>query len=383
MTADASAPCRVAVRLGDAELDVALPTGVPVGALLPSLWDIATSHGVAPRPAAAPSAWRLHQPGRAPLDSSITLSELGIRDGDSLILSPVHIPDPHVRAHDTTDELAHATAGPAWTTEWSRTAALLIGVATTGLIGFVVVPGPSAAPRLLLGAAATAMTSVACAAIARHAGDLLLTAAMVSGLVAVAALPATLTTAPAAPTAPITGVTLGALGVALLCVAGRLAIATAGPAAAWSAGRARRRHAHLVSAAAVTAGLGVGLSALGTDPPGWPGWAFTAAVAAALLLRVRTQPDAITRALLIASGALCAAIAFTTIPGALTLLSVGTCAGAAALALWLGLRPPRPAPAGALRRCADAADVLVPAAVIPLAAWALGLYGSARGWWPL
>ena len=376
MTADASAPCRVAVRLGGAELDVALPTGVPVGTLLPTLWDIAAGHGVAPRPAPAASAWRLHRPGRGPLDSSTTLSESGIRDGDSLILSPVHTPQPRVRAHDSADELAHATAGPVWTARWSRAAALLIAVAATGLIGFMVVPGPSAAPRILLAAAATAVASAACA---RHAGDVARTAAMVSGLLAVAALPATLTAAPAART---TGVTLGALGVVLLCVAGRLAIATAGPAESWSAERARRRHAHLVSAAAVSAGLGVGLSALGTGPSGWPRWAFTAAVAVALLLRIRTQPDAIARALLTASGVLCAAVTFATIPGTHPLLSVGACAGAAVVAVWLGLRSSRPAPAGALRRCADTAGLLVPAAVIPLAAWALGLYGSARGWSP-
>lgn len=376
MTPDAAAPCRVAVRLGGAELDVALPAGVPVGALLPALWDIAAGHGVAPRPAPAPSAWRLHQPGRAPLDSSMTLSELGIRDGDSLILSPVHTPDPHVRAHDPADELARATSGAVWTAEWSRTAALVIAVATTGLIGFLVVPGPSAAPRLLLGTAATAMASVACATAAR-CGDLMFTAALVTGLAAVAALPATLTGAPAAHT---TGVTLAALGVILLCVGGRLTIATA---ASWSAGRARRRHAQLVAAAAATAGLGVVLSVLGPEPPGWPRWAFTAAVAAALLVRASSQPDAIARALLIASGALCAAVTFTTIPGALTRWAIALCAGAATVAVWLGLRPARPARSAALRRCADTAGLLVPAAVIPLAAWALGLYGSARGWSPL
>lgn len=379
MTADVSAPCRVAVRLGGAELDVALPTGVPVGALLPSLWDIAASHGVAPRPAPAVSAWRLHQPGRGPLDSSTTLSESGIRDGDVLILSPAPTPEPHVRTHDSADELARTMAGPVWTSEWSRTAALLIGVAATGLIGFMVVPGPFAAPRLLLAAAAAALASVLCTAVTRRTGDPMLIAAMVSGLVAVAALPATLT---AAQSAHSTGVALGALGVIVLCVAGRMALATAGPAESWSAGRARRRHAHLVSAAAVAAALGVGFSAPGAGPPGWPRWAFTAAVAAALLLRIRTQPEAIARALLTASGVFSAAVTFTTIPGTHTLLSVGACAGGAAVAGWLGLRSPRPAPAGALRRCVDAAGLLVPAAVIPLAAWALGLYGSARGWSP-
>jgi type VII secretion integral membrane protein EccD len=212
--------CRVSVRAASTEVDLALPTAVPLDVLITSIIDIVSSHseehvllGTDARD------WQLCRPGAEPLSSSTTLGDSRIRDGDLLLLmsadghaaAPLFKDDFQIVASSTdttrpwTGQAARITAATAfvWAAGWCalillRSAAtdtapdraipavgvafaavfavavvrralddslstVAMSVAATGFVtvaGFLVVPGGPGAPNVLLGSAACSVAAI-------------------------------------------------------------------------------------------------------------------------------------------------------------------------------------------------------------------------------
>lgn len=94
---------RVSVHAGSAVVDVALPSAMPIAALVPPIVDILTAQGINELPGRRD---RLAVPGAAALDPSKTLLQNGVRDGDVLVLTTSEPPPPMVRYHDVADAVA-------------------------------------------------------------------------------------------------------------------------------------------------------------------------------------------------------------------------------------------------------------------------------------
>lgn len=101
---------RVSVYADDVHVDLALPSEVPVGSLIPPIVDIVAAQrgrGGTPEPA----CYRLCTVDQTPLDASETLSQQGIRDGTLLALSASSTPLPPPRFDDDADAVSTSLAG--------------------------------------------------------------------------------------------------------------------------------------------------------------------------------------------------------------------------------------------------------------------------------
>jgi WXG100 protein secretion system (Wss), protein YukD len=366
--------CRVVVHVDGFQLDVSLPVTVPIGALIPQLCDLAMSHGA---PALSmPMARQLSLPGLAPCDLAKTLGEIGICDGSILIITTDQVPPPVVRHHDDGSALASAAgSGPRWTADWSRTAALLTTVVMAALTGFLVVPGPSSVPRLLLACASAVAVSAAAALLGSSGTTPMTVVATVGGLVTAITLTATVFGI----SPGNAGVGLAVSAVVLLSVAGRISIVIAGVS---PARQAHQVLARLECAAAFAAASGVFAAVLGAERTGWPLAGFIAAVTTGLLLRSWTHPHPVTRSVLIAAGICCGTALLLNMEHGELLPPISLAAAAvvaAATSMWLGFRSPVLMAPPTLHRCVAAAEFAALAVAVPLAAWAVGLYHAARG----
>jgi type VII secretion integral membrane protein EccD len=123
--------CRVSVHAGTAVVDLALPSGMPVAALMPPVVDILQAHGVS-LPIA--TRYRLSIPGSRPLDSSMTLAQNGIRDGDALYLSVSAAEPPALRYDDVAEGVSEALDGRTWSRSQERRARRLTAALTAGFV---------------------------------------------------------------------------------------------------------------------------------------------------------------------------------------------------------------------------------------------------------
>jgi type VII secretion integral membrane protein EccD len=279
---------RVAVYWGSAAVDVALPAGIPVAVLLPSVVDIL---GV-DHPDREAARYRLSAPGASGLDPSMTLAQQNIGDGAILVLSRRSAPLAAPRYFDvaeavsTTLDAATAPGGgasraravrligavaailfagvgalailrnafrtyaesdvAATVTALVSAGALTLGLAaiahrgyrdpTAGLAlsliatafaavaGFVAVPGAPGTPNVLLAAAVAGVTAVVAM---RVSGCGVVTLTAVAGcatVVAVAGLVGVISAAPLR----VVALAAALISVGLLPVAARASIALAG-----------------------------------------------------------------------------------------------------------------------------------------------------------
>ncbi len=382
--------CRVELHADAWQLDLALPAGVPIAALIPSVVDLAADRG-AGRRGTAPMAvsYRLSCPGAPALDSSKTLSQHGIRDGAVLLLTRAAEELPAPRFDDPAEQISATVCARTrpWTPRSTRLTASLAATWLAAVAGFVAVPGGPGAPNALL--AATAAATVAM--LAMHLGD----AGPVSTavcclyvLVAVAALAVVLTRI----SPQVLGALIAAASICLLQVATRVSITVAGlsrrPDAPSVDSDDKSIRAHdlltgLVAALSAAAALGVVGAAVGVHTSGGPrfgGVVFAAVSAAALLLRARWHTERCQIAALVTGGiaALSAALvaAAVTVPQHPLWLSA-TAAGLAVGALYLGFAAPALSPLS--RRGVELLEYLALAAMVPAACWICGCYGAARG----
>ncbi len=132
---------RVSVHAGSTAVDVALPAGVPLAVLMPSIIDILDGRdGRDDRGSGEPLArrYRLSRPGAAALSTSTTLAQHGIRDGEVLVLTESATPPPAPRYEDVAEAVAAAldsTARPQSGSGHRQAARLTGAVAASALTG--------------------------------------------------------------------------------------------------------------------------------------------------------------------------------------------------------------------------------------------------------
>jgi type VII secretion integral membrane protein EccD len=124
----------VSVHAGTAVVDLALPSGMPVAALLPPIVDVLIAHGVSDLIGAR---YQLSIPGTAALESSMTLVQNGIRDGDVLVVSRSATPLPAFRYDDAAEAVSETlndrTSSPSQNHRVKRLSAALAASCLTGI----------------------------------------------------------------------------------------------------------------------------------------------------------------------------------------------------------------------------------------------------------
>ncbi|WP_113962849.1 type VII secretion integral membrane protein EccD [Mycobacterium shimoidei] len=278
---------RVSVHADDVQVDLALPAGVAVASLLPSIADllgVRDGHNddrVAAR-------YQLSRPGEAALDTSKTLAQHGIRDGSLLLFSKasteIPLPSFHDPAEAVSISLAASARPPTKRTArlssclaagWlsgigaltvirtvfptndgdqhgavagvvaaagcialvaaviaergfrDRLAGLTLGLQATGLMalaGLVAVPGSPGAPNALLASTAAAVTAVLVLHGVSSAATVFRTLACFAGFAALAALAVLVT---GQPLSAIGGICV-VISLALLEMSARLSVLLTG-----------------------------------------------------------------------------------------------------------------------------------------------------------
>ncbi len=239
---------RVSVHAGTAVVDLALPAGVPVAVLIPSIVD--TLNGLDGFDACEARCYELSRPGAPAFEESTTLADNDIRDGNFLVLG---WPQTQVAAarYDDSAEAVSATlvaAAPSWGRLGTRLAGAVAATCLTGVGGLALIR--NAFDRNEAGAAGVAACAVLVAllfaamahrafrdAIAALALSLIATAfAAVAGFLAVpgapgipnallaataaAAVPALAMRAAGCGTVTLTAISCGAVVVAAAALAG-------------------------------------------------------------------------------------------------------------------------------------------------------------------
>ncbi|MBS9535647.1 EsaB/YukD family protein [Mycobacterium sp. M1] len=373
---------RVCVQTGSVRTDLALPAGVPVAALIPSVVAIATAGRAGPPGLVAP--YRLARPGHPPLDGTRTLAQHQIDDGVTLLLTRDVAATPVPRFDDPAEQVAVAvceTARP-WTAPGRRFGAASAAAALAGLAGFVAAPGGPGSPNALLATAAAAAVTLltvpatGCAAPMR---------ATVCGVVALAVLAVFTATAAAA-----AGVSLQAVGAAVVTGAlavirlgGRIVVAVTGlarqPVRAQSAHRVLTALVGFGSAVFALGALGIAAGRQVSGVPGAAAAGFAGCAGAATLLQVRCHRDRRQAAALLAAGvtAVGAAVLIATrIAPAGRPLICGATIGLGAAAIALGFTGIGRSPT--LRRAVEPLHWLTLAALPALACWVCGGYAAVR-----
>ncbi len=387
---------RVAVHAGDDRVDVELPSGLPVALLLAPLCDIVDDavnavDGARDWPRHLPR--QLVRPGRGPVDTSKSLHDNGIRDGDILLLqNPKPPPSDSPPALGCADLIIASTtsARHAWTVSQSRLAGLAVTVVLAGAAGFATVPGPAAVPHLLLTASASGAAAFIAARVARYGRTAFTAQAFGTALVIAAALGAGSTGGDLR----CAGVLLSTAAITVLASAGRLALLLGGmsigatrdldPAAAAPVDPSTpvgEVLTALILASAATAALGVLLTL--SQRPTAASCALAATVSITLFSRARTHSVMPQRIALVAAATAAAAAMLAAVSQLNSVLGPWLCAAAAtlpAVAVRLGERAAQGGLSPVARNGAEMAERAVLAAVIPLACLSLDIYGAAWTW---
>jgi len=356
---------RVSVLIGESPLDLDVPAQLPIGLLIPMLWDIAAAALPELPRFELPLARDLHRPGRAALDPASTLAANDIRDGDTLILTARAPADPMVASVDPAAGFARGS-----TDTDSPVPPSVVGVAVVllaAVAGITALPGRPAVETGLLTAG---VTGAAAAVTARFTSPVspALGAVALTGVLGAGAAAAVLATGG---DLIQYGVLMVAVAIAVLAGAGQLTVILC--ATAFSASAAPQILSTLTGASAVSAGIAAPLLCVGGFD--WSRGALALAASALLVLRARAPGPLFSRSALVLAAAICAAAALTTAPSSIPGIPV-LALGLAGITVWFASRPRRPSPL--TRRIADITERLLLAAVVPLSCWAFGLYGLVR-----
>ncbi|MGW4356063.1 type VII secretion integral membrane protein EccD [Nocardia sp. NPDC004582] len=156
---------RVTVLAKHTQVDMAIPVDVPVALIIPSLVDLVDQHNRAndfdlDGESVEPRAWVLARVGRPPFANSLSLSELGVRDGELLMLQRAEYIAPAPLFDDIMDSVAIADADHfrGWSPRTARLtgSALAVAAMLTGCFGLLAVP--DAVPAWITAVVATAVT---------------------------------------------------------------------------------------------------------------------------------------------------------------------------------------------------------------------------------
>lgn len=425
------------IGIGGAEaVDVTLPADHPVTALIPPIVDAVLN---APASADAPLGWFLTRLGGDQLDTSMTLRQNNIHDGESILLTASPVRPPRRRPGDSSavvaDQVANAAAPAAlpdavtaaavtatiigaavltgtgavtgtttqlWTAAALSAAAVVAAVlagstaqrisavlAVTSVAfavaaGFLAVADAAWAYGLLLGASSGFAVTILLWHLASAGTAVLSTLA---GLTGAAVLTAAIGVSVDLPFGAA-GAVLTALALVALALASKLTVALAGLGPARpSIGDRRARFGRRVLAGLVTgwsaaAALGVAAVAAGALSGSVLPIAaalFAADVGLLLLLRTRTHVSLDGRIALFAGGFGAWAASGTVAVSAAPEYSSWWCAPVVAAALIAVGRPAGPgSPNPLVRHVFQIIENLALAGVFPLAAWVGDLYGLVR-----
>jgi type VII secretion integral membrane protein EccD len=402
-------------------VDMALPAGTPVGALLPSIVALAEQPSCE-----SPQCWRLDRVSGSSLDESITLAENGVHDGELLVLAAVDAPALGLVRWGSFRTAAEAGSprdasppvpGPACV--WAAVLAALVlcarpaghpsihlfiaaigtciaaAVAVTGrsaasimaavslaaATGFLTVPSAPGPANVFLAAAAAASLSLVLLRWIDQSPSTLVATACFSALIAVVVIIPVVTVVPVA----TVGAILSVSAVGVLTLSGRMAIPLSGLTTDQYAEvdeRAIRAHATLaglIGGCAGAAVLGTVLVGVGCHRYGAPslaGAGFAAAIGVVLFLRVRTHVDEARRRALTVAGLASASAAF-----AITAMAHPAQTGwVSAVLIAIGLGATRPLRLNAVAvRAVEVLEYAALVAVVPLACWVGGVYAMVRG----
>lgn len=86
--------CRLTVLGESVQVDMALPTDVPISLLLPGIVDVLDSRGPSAATDRQGRSWVLSKVGMPPIAGTLTLNEASIRDGELLVLGAADAPAP-------------------------------------------------------------------------------------------------------------------------------------------------------------------------------------------------------------------------------------------------------------------------------------------------
>lgn len=402
-------------------IDMALPSGIPVGALLPTIVAL-TERNLDE----SPQRWRLDRLSGEPLDESITLAENGVHDGELLVLVASDAPSlgvvrwgPYRTAAEACSHNDDSPVVPGIACVWAAVLAALAlcasvsehpsirllvaaggaciaaAMAVTGrnaaaagaavsmavATGFLAVPSGPAPANAFLAAAAAASMSLVLLRCTDEFPSTLVAAACFSTLAAVAL------TVPVAAVVPVAtvGAILAVAALGVLGLSGRMAILLSGLTVDQHAEideRTIRAHATLtglIGGSSGAAALGAVLVAVGCHrhgAPSLPSTGFAAVIGVVLLLRMRTHVDAVRRRALGITGLASISASFAIFVTAHP-TQVGW-ASAALIAAGLGAtRPPRLNAVAV--RAVEILEYAALVAVIPLACWVGGVYAMVRG----
>ncbi|EOM74651.1 type VII secretion integral membrane protein EccD [Rhodococcus rhodnii] len=135
--------CRLTILAAHTQVDLAVPASVPLAMLIPGVLDtIRGHHGENDfddsHEQLEPSEWVLAKIGQAPLSSTLTLQEHGIRDGDLLVLEHADTAAPPPLFDDImySVALSGADTEKEWSPAWARTMGAIAAVALTATASF-------------------------------------------------------------------------------------------------------------------------------------------------------------------------------------------------------------------------------------------------------
>lgn len=127
---------RVTLHTNAVDVDLALPAGIPLAALLPSIVNIIDRrHHTDPSDAAVPTGLQFSRLGGPALSALTTLAQNGIQDGDVLVLTQCRTDPPAPRFADPAEAVCatlKASAQP-WTRPATRLAAAIAANWLTGI----------------------------------------------------------------------------------------------------------------------------------------------------------------------------------------------------------------------------------------------------------
>ncbi|MDA2894999.1 type VII secretion integral membrane protein EccD [Mycolicibacterium sp. BiH015] len=428
--------CRLVVEVTGADqsgsVDLVLPSQCPLGELMPAI--VCAIFGDT---ADAAQCWYLAGAAGAPLDTSLSLWDNAVRNGDIVVLSTAPLPRPRLTPAEPCGVVARTAAthplsrsvllsGAAagivlsavavvWaglhaTTTWNlgaagtlsaaaATAAVAVGrsdrestvllslgaIVFSAATGVLAVPGAGwAASSLLAAASALAMSTLLMRATADHGLTTACAAAAAGAVSAAAALCIAV-----GPRLVVAGAALAVISLVALSAAPRIAaLATRlGPAHLdvdeERAAAAHRTLSALVAGWSASAMLGALLVAVGAVLHGSPtilAACFGTDLGVLLILRQRSHVDRCRRGWLFTAGSVALLSAFAVAIAAAPAMAHWVCTATAVgcvACVRCARRPIEPNPW--LRNAVQVAEYAALVAVIPLAFWLAGLYEFVRG----
>ena len=134
--------CRVQIAGPTTRVDVAVPTAVPLAALLPSIVTFAEQDWAAQQDGAAPHGWALSRLDGTRLDPAAALAVTGVREGELLLLHSARDRVGEPLYDDVVELLGQGADESGWSPRDTRAAAAVLGgLAVLGAVWISVTVG--------------------------------------------------------------------------------------------------------------------------------------------------------------------------------------------------------------------------------------------------